>query len=735
MPKSLRPSVIAPLQSVLFAACLNLSFLGHASANSDWVSIANSSLQVEVGTALDLSHLSRVRDPSDNRRVTVPVGSESFALGGQPDPNQRYFCATMGFGSNTGGLPPVGEAADWAKAVRRGGYNAVRFHMMDLVLMEGRYRDFDFDPVQLERFDHLVAALRAEGISFVFDVMGSWNGAYGDVGKNRWVEGVHNTKAGTYFTGADRVHFIKLVDLLWNRRNPLTGMAPLADPATIGLILVNESEVDFITRNGIVRQFVEPFHAWLIARYGSEANITAAWGSTFTAANLERIDEIDSARTDFQLFATEIQIARVAWMRQVLKERGYDGPITDFNAEPGIHSAVSRRSLSFVDMHGYADTPSNGGMIEPGTALLSARWPVDLLAGKSRYFDRLSWARLEGKPFTVSEYGMSFWNAHRYAIAPMTAAYARLQDWKMICHYGTPISMARPGPGAWGQMIVPFNVGQDPALRAGEVIGAFLFGRGDVTSSDARVVLQVPSDIAAAASATKIIDWASAKLQYLVSVGTSLEDDAAVEGSRRIVIPWKEYGHQLGSLVERLRTSGVELRGTDVRSGILRSSTGELTLNTAEGIFSVETQGTIGLVATTPAQVDWVGWKLSLIKGEAAVFLSDLGHGQLARSERALLIIATDARNTGMKFADRRETIINEVGRFPVQVRDAVVHVEFEPGSASPEWRLFALDFTGRRTRELSIVRNEDGRLLADIQLSSLGENATTFFEFVRGAN
>lgn len=704
-------------------------------ANKAWLTVPNSSLQVEAGTALDLSDLSKARDPNDTRRVTVPAGSESFAIGGQPDPDQRYFCATMGFGWNTGRLPPIEEASAWAKAVRRGGYNAVRFHMMDLVLMEGRYRDFDFDPVQLERFDHLVAALRAEGISFVFDVMGSWNGAYGDVGKNRWVEGIHDTKAGTYFEGADRDHFVKLVDLLWRRPNPLTGISPLADPATIGLILVNESEVDFITRKGIGRHFVEPFHDWLIARYGSDADITAAWGAPFTADNLKRIDEIGSARRDFQIFATEIQNARVAWMREVLKERGYDGPITDFNTDPGIHSAVSRRSLSFVDMHGYADSPSNG-MVEPGAALWSEKWTGDLLDGKSRYFDRLSWSRLEGKPFTVSEYGMSFWNSRRYAVAPMTAAYARLQDWKMACHFGTTIALARPARGIWQQRLVPFNAGQDPTLRAGETIAAFLFGRGDVSASDTRVVFEVPLDTASSAPGSLEVDWASAKLQHLVSVAVGWRGETEGPGPKRLVIPWEENGRGLGSLVEQLRNAGVSLPGTDPSSGILQSSTGELTLDTHAERFTLKTRGTIGLVASGPtAEVQNVGWRLSLIDGEGAVFLSDLGEGDLSRTRRGLLVIATDARNTDMSFRDAAETVLDKIGRFPVQIRDATVQVEPPASSTAFPWRLYALDFTGRRTREIGLQQQSDGRVIADIRLSELGADVTTYFEFTAGSN
>ncbi|MDR7145208.1 hypothetical protein [Rhizobium sp. BE258] len=724
MRKQLYDIGVTTTGALLIALTLVASSDSIAVAN--WITVPNSSLEVVAGSALDISAVVPRIDSGIKLGGGVAFSSEDFNINArQPARAARFFCSTLTFGKNTGGLPPVKEIPRWADAISRAGYNAVRIHMADLFLMEGRRADFGFDPEQLDRFDHLLAELRSRGIRFIFDVMGSWNGAYGDVGDNRWIEGKHDTKVGSYFPGAERDHWAKLARVLWARQNPLTHASPLQDPATLGVILVNEGEVQVISRKGISEDFREPFYNWLLARYHSDADIEHAWGSKFSLKEVSS-GANTAAASDFAAFSSELQKGQVQWMKGELEKLGYRGPVTSFDTIADYRENSSRNALSFVDLHQYADSPKNG-MIEPGTEF----WGGDLLDGKSRFFDKLSWSRIEGKPYTVTEYGMSYPNPNRYAVAPMTAAQAAFQNWNLVCQYGTPIALNRPGRGQWQQMLVPFNVGQDPTLRAGETIAAFLYGRGDVSPSKSRVTVQLPPGVSSAPS-NVFVDWEAAKLQHLVGVAVAGEGAGEqATGFNRIALPYAEKLGSISALTAKLVRQGLITShvADDASRGIYHSSTGEIILDTKAKVETVVTKGSVGLVSEHPSSVGGSGWKIELSEGAGAVFVSDLGQdADLSKSKHSLLVVSTDSRNSGATFKDRDEKVIDRIGRFPVQIKDATVKVIAPPG----DWRFFALDFSGRRTREIHFVQALDGASQATVRLAELGDDVTPYFELVR---
>ncbi|OYT85593.1 MAG: hypothetical protein CFE46_17800 [Burkholderiales bacterium PBB6] len=611
--------------------------------------------------------------------------------------------------------------------VRRGGYNAVRVHMVEAMLMDSRRGDFNFDPQQLDRLHYLLGALRKQGMYLFVDMLGSWNGAYGDLKSHRWARGQHDAVLGSLLPGDEREHWLALVKKLWVLKNPYTGQSTLQDTALAGVVLVNEGAADFLLRKGPSPVLLASFQQWLVKQFGSQGAAQQALGAWPTESTLPRVQDTSPMGAAFQRYTAELQDEQVDWMKGRLAEFGYKGPVTAFNAGMGLHAMRGQRQLSFTDMHSYADHPA-GGAIEPGTKLNQWR----LLDGRNRYFDFLAWSRAWGKPFTVTEYGQPFWNTWRWEVGPFTAAYARLQNWSLIAHYGDTFNLSRPGKGKWRQMIVPFDTGTDPTLRAGETIAAFLFARGDVSPSKVSVAMNVDPAFAASQPADTFVNWNTAQFQYVAAVGVDIRGAAQATSANRLALSWKEDGIKAPELAQRMAAQAMLPKDVAqaVTGGRYLSSTKELALDTKRMVMTIVTPASVGLLGSTGAKVEGAV-STELIDGEGAVVTSVLDAQDLSRGGRALTVISTDSRNSGMQFLDTENKVLGRLGTFPVQLHDATAKVTMPAPPTGKRWRLYALDFTGRRTTELKVEELGGRRAAAVIKLSSLGDAVTPYFEWL----
>lgn len=125
-----------------------------------------------------------------------------------------------------------------------------------------------------------------------------------------------------------------------------------------------------------------------------------------------------------------LEAAYVATMRDTIrKECGFKGPITCSQLNYGGFAGVARESSSeWTDMHAYWQHPEFPGKAWdpknwrfPNTPMLDHRSGGTLV--------ELATARVEGKPFTVSEYNHSAPNDYASETIPTILAYAAMQDW------------------------------------------------------------------------------------------------------------------------------------------------------------------------------------------------------------------------------------------------------------------------------------------------------------------
>lgn len=730
LPPSWRPRAAAGLLALAAAG---------AAAQDDWPALRDVELRVRAGSALDFSAL--VREGPAGRDGWVRADAQGRLRFERGDEPQRFLCASMVFNPDNGGVPDKDEARALAAELRRTGYNLVRLHYVDAHLMTRRTRDFDFDPEQFDRLQYLMAELKAAGIYWLVDGLTSNNAAYGDAPANRY-QSRHRAKWDVLTGDAGFEHWATLVDRLWGARNRYTGTVPLADPAMLGVILVNEGEADFMAaaekRAGYPEALRPAFRAWLRERYADDAGLRRAWGSEAgpaesLGAEVEMPGDGRGAGArarDFARFLTELQQRAFRRMDEHVRGRGFQGLTTGYDSWGFLGGDLTRRALATIDMHAYQGVPTRHG--QPGSELRQD----SLFDNGARLVRTLAVARQWGKPMIVSEYGQPFWNRHRHEAAALVPAVAAHQGWSALCQFGEMPIQPRYEPSRYARRsaIYPFGIGADPVARAGERLAALLFRRGDVAASAHRVRLRVDADtVFQRGQWRQQVPDALSSLALVAPVG--LDFDAAPRaGGGELTLPVAVGERAAGDAAAlrdplgALRRAGIVEADNASRpvARVFETDTGELRFDAAARRIAVDTPRSAALVLDGGSAG---AGALEVRDASApALFAAASLDGQpLARSRHLLVWAVTDAINSGMRFADAGRTTLQAIGSFPPRVQPVAATIRLR-GLAASGLKAWPLALDGQRRTPLAL-RAVDGGTELSIDTARLPDGPALFFE------
>ncbi|MBI1890595.1 MAG: beta-galactosidase [Burkholderiales bacterium] len=736
------------LGQLLLALALFLFF--PAKARAEWRAVTDADLSIRPGNALDFSALVAPGPAGKNGHV-IATPDGHFAFAKTPAKAQRFMCASQPWGIEEG-FPDHDTADRYAQQLRLHGYNLARFHFVENVLMNGRNKDFDFDPEQLDRFHYFMAALKREGIYWMLDALTSWNGAYGDVGPDRWAD-KRNVKLGVYFNKEDQEHWRRLVDKLLAAKNPYTGLAPLRDPALVAVTAVNEGGLNSLLHHQPSAALNREFSRWLAQRYGNVDQVMKKWESDMppsTPMELpRRVWDASPRMADAQRFYFDAQANTLHWMRSYLRNLGYKGFITGYDNWFTVQDIASRAQLDLVTAHAYFDEPQ--GFASPGTRIKQSS---SLQEGLPAIRD-LAAGRYWNKPFAVTEYDQPFWNRYRYESGLATGAYAAMQNWDLICrHASGPIELEYGGKrGDRHQIIYPFGAGVDPVARASETVAALLFLRGDVKPSSHRTLVRLTPDyVFEKQSGIGFLPGDVNQFGLLTGVGVQWDTDGTTLAKNSLLIhpdkvdntKFDKFIRKAGALIKRedenranervkqLRKAGIlsTSNASDIRDGLMESDTGQIKLDVRPGILSVITEKTEAYAfdKVLPAPGSRLAVKEST--EPALIAASSLDGAILEKSGRILIIVATDARNSGMSFTDASEKILDKLGGKPVLMKTSQVHLQLKHDKPE-KLRLYALKLNGERGTELPLKKN--GKLLDIVfDTARLPDGPTTYFELTR---
>ena len=666
------------------------------SAPDVWVPVREQSLVVANGSPLDFSTL--LPNPaitSDNHLTIGPKGHLAYSAA--PGVPARLLCASLAWSPASGGFPDHQSADLYARQLAMHGYNIARFHYLDASLMDGRAADFDFDPETLDRFRYLMAALKQNGISWIMDGVTSTRAAYGGF-DDRW-DYNGSFKTDLYSDQAAVAHWTELQHRLLGTVNPYTDIAPIDDPALSMVVLANENGLEFdswvYAKPG--QQISPPklrpaFNQWLLSRYGSTTELGKAWGGVPNGQSLEdgmvalpdsRHDQGQRGR-DVAAFFVSIERATAEKLSGALRQLGYRGIISDYNNWATVQTALSRQDLQAVTMNtyqGFVASYSPGARIEQKSSLTDA----------ASYVREAAAARWLDRPFVVTEYDQLFWNKYRYEAGLVMPSYAALQGWDGICrHAQGPIVLRYGEDYPQKKQLLPYAIALDPIARAGETLSALLYRRGDVATAPSTIpfklsgVDDLPSDLEAR-EPNALTD-----LALLDGIGLATDTGAADPA-----IPEPRDDGSFANVVDRLKAKGEvpDANRTDAGRGVFESATGQLLLDANAGQMTADTPLTAAAafqVITKPIALGAL--TITRSSGPALFAVSALDGQPLAQSRRLLVIFATDARNSGMRFADGGDEVIADFGHLPAVIRRG--QVTFSLDGSGP-WKLSPVGLDG----------------------------------------
>lgn len=389
------------------------------------------------GSALDFSKISGLDAPAGKYgRVVVKDGH--FAFADRPGERQRFYGVNLCFGANY--FQSLESADRFAEEMARRGYNAIRLHHHDGMLVEKMGDSTTINPQRMRELDALAAAFIRHGIYITTDLYVSRPVPWKEIG----VE-----KSGTIPIGEYKM-------------------------------LVRENEAAYANLCAFAKNWLTHTNAFTGRRWADEPGV--AWISLVNenCPDNFRPNLNDAGRARH----IELENRFYARLTKFLREEvGAKQLFTDLNGwSCSALWSPCRTAFDYVDMHFYVDHPR---FIERSWQLPSECANAVPFADDAPH--GVSWAgkcRLPGKPFTITEWNFSAPGNYRGVGGIATGAWAAREDWDGLWRFAWSHSVEGV-KNPCGQAMNYFDMSGDPLSLAGERASLCLFLRGDLAVGDA----------------------------------------------------------------------------------------------------------------------------------------------------------------------------------------------------------------------------------------------------------
>lgn len=731
----------------------------------EWKAVDLSDLVVRAGSALDLSGITDRAPAGTYGRVTVNAAGQ-LVFEKRPDEELRFFSLQLLPGQAGMQYMSKAELEAYVDTIVRQGYNMVRIHGPGRFLVgpnrgavlknQERFElpqtpdELEFDPEIQDRFDYFIYLLKKNGVYVNLDGLVSFVGFSSDLNLSIAPRHPNSSKVQMFVNPARRRNWVAGVSKILTHVNPYTKTALRDDPVLALFQYYNEQDIRLDLRE-YSKAFQPLWVAFLKNRYGSYGKLYAAWGGKCGDVLLpengtfEQVPEISFkvARTDtpagidMALFQSEREVEMTKFYEEETAKIGYRGLTTQWDMITRLVHLPARERMPVITMHGYHAHPSGYGGSKGIT--LNQKSP---LAENGSAVKRQSTARWLDRPYLITEFGFVFWNRFRHEQGLVYAACAALQNWNGVaCHCNQAV--------LYGDPLASFMVGVDPVGRASELVTAMGFLRRDIETSPHTIEIPVSRKFAFDGRAMGAIPDEISRMWIWSKVGISFDsrrrapvradltvspDGVAQSGGGDMFEEILATGEtsRLERICAILKKKGILGREnrSDPARGIFESDTAQVYMDVNRAEMTVKTPRLEGAVVKQDRPV--VLGVLSVLgcSVPASVTVVSLEkEATLATAKRLLAVIATDARNSGMKFSDANETVLEEIGSLPALVRTG----KFRLAIARPDgerFRAYALKLNGERASELP-VKNEAGRLVLDIDTAALPDGPAVFFELI----
>ncbi len=471
-------------------------------------------------------------------------------------------------------------------------------------------------------------------------------------------------------------------------------------------LLVTANASDWQISFGFPSGAGEVFLANVSLQSGSDAGLPEAESLEARNVSLPAQSANLRMRQDFRAFLADTEQAYVREMIDFLRnELHVKVPITDSQVSwGGLMGWIREGTLSdYLNGHAYWGHPKF-----KGRAFGMTGWTIEnqpMTSNRPGSLAHLSWQRMFGKPYVVSEYGHPFPTDYAAEIYPMIFSYAARQDWAGVFQFNYANgrrTRADFEEGAIGQF---FEGCLHPVKRAFIPTAAILFRMGKMPVAEPKIEGIIP--IKGLPERTilegKYLSIPGKHKDAMLDfrVGVKLED-------REGEITWSEVPARTPEDPEPIVWT------VDPSS---KPKGGQYLINVPAVRMAM---GTIGgeIIQLGDCSIEVTNGP----KHWAAVAVTSLDGEEISKSKRILITITGNAENTGMVWNEERTTLEDRRGTAPVTVESIHATITL-PGSA----KVHALDTNGAIRNEIPVTEN-DGKLVMNLG----GKHETLWFAVER---
>lgn len=440
-----------------------------------------------------------------------------------------------------------------------------------------------------------------------------------------------------------------------------------------------QNRLSFIVGQG----FGDVWLADISLRPGVQFNLPA--GQTLEQGNVDLLTGGRSpSSVDYVTYLMNLERDYVTGMTRYLRQDlGAKSMISCSQANFGGLAGVAREALTdFVDTHAYWEHPRF-----PHQQWDARDWIIKnssmVRNPDGGTLPRLAMHRVEGKPFTVTEYNHPAPSDFQAETVPMVAAYAASQDWDGFFLFDYNADRKEYHNESMKGF---FDTDTNPAKMAFLPAAARIFLDSPPIVSSSRLTLRVPRQ----------------QLNDLTARFNSAAQMWDPLGYRGLPNQWEANGSGAPALL----TAKGSIQLTDGGTSTLNTTTvapagadqGGLKWSPADGLFQYASPQA-EVFAGFPTKTVDIG-VLSLTPPAANPgFLSLTLHSRdgkpVRQSKSLLLTIAGKVENTGMEWNKDRTSVADKWGTAPTVAEGIVSDIAVELPAGN--WTVYALDGTGAR--------------------------------------
>jgi hypothetical protein len=491
------------------------------------------------------------------------------------------------------------------------------------------------DRRSLDAIDYWIKCLKDEGVYVWLDMHYMREFKRADGVTQGWDEIARRKGIGWGFSYINP----KLIELMkefqhqyLSHVNRYTGLAYKDDPAVVGVLITNENDLTCHYGLYFLADKNNPVHKQLYDR----EMLAFARSTGLPGDKIWRSWEPGPSK--YVLNEMEHRFNRK--MITALRADGLRPPIATTNlwGENALFSLPALTDGDVVDVHAYGKAEALG--VNPRSEANFLTWAAA--------------AHVQGKPLVITEWNVPYPEIDRFTAPLYVASVASLQGWEapMLYNY-SQTELQRPGPEEWRQRVNKWSSFYDPALTGVMPAAAIAFRRGHISPARGTYCLKLDPE--------ELFGKLLSPEHNTATIRTLVEQSRLTIGMPAVKeLPWLKPSDTASdvTLLSDPDQDHIPAGQTEVRS-----DTGELSRNWAEGIQTIDTP-------KTQAISGWIGGKDLALKdasfqfktSKAVVALSSIDNEPLASSRFIMITAVGQVRpSTGENLPFLSEPVIGTI--------------------------------------------------------------------------